>query len=54
MSANDDLAGSAANTDAERGQVSRSTAAVYEEFFVPALFAQWADRVVEAASLHEG
>jgi SAM-dependent methyltransferase len=54
MGANDDLAGSAANTDAERGQVSRSAAEVYEEFFVPALFAQWADRVAEAAALHEG
>ena len=27
-----------------KGQVTRSAAEVYEEFFVPALFQQWAPR----------
>ncbi|HEY7022049.1 MAG TPA: methyltransferase domain-containing protein [Ktedonobacterales bacterium] len=53
MSANDDSANPVTNTDADRGQVSRSAAEIYEEFFVPALFAQWAGRVVEAAGLQE-
>jgi SAM-dependent methyltransferase len=54
MGANDDMASSTGNVDADRGQVSRCAAEVYEEFFVPALFAQWADRVVEAADLQAG
>jgi ubiquinone/menaquinone biosynthesis C-methylase UbiE len=54
MGANDDTASSTSKTDADRGQVSCSAAEVYEEFFVPALFAQWADRVVEAVGLQEG
>jgi ubiquinone/menaquinone biosynthesis C-methylase UbiE len=37
-----------------QGQVAHSAAQVYEEFFVPALFAQWADRVVAAAQLQPG
>lgn len=36
-------------TDAARGQVARSAAEVYEEFFVPALFGEWPDRVLGAA-----
>jgi hypothetical protein len=28
--------------ESERGQVTRSAAEVYEEFFVPALFQEWA------------
>jgi ubiquinone/menaquinone biosynthesis C-methylase UbiE len=40
--------------DALTGQVSRSAADVYEEFFVPALFQQWADRMAEAARLLPG
>jgi SAM-dependent methyltransferase len=36
------------------GQVSRSAADVYEEFFVPALFAQWAGPVADAARLADG
>jgi ubiquinone/menaquinone biosynthesis C-methylase UbiE len=35
----------------EKGQVSRSAADVYEEFFVPALFGEWAPRVCDAASI---
>ena len=36
------------------GQVTRSAAEVYEEFFVPALFLEWAQRVAEAAQLATG
>lgn len=36
------------------GQVSRSAADVYEEFFVPALFGGWPPRVAEAAGLGPG
>lgn len=36
------------------GQVSRSAADIYEEFFVPALFAEWADRVCDAARVGAG
>lgn len=41
-------------SDSERGQVSRSAADVYEEFFVPALFAPWAPRVAGAAQVQPG
>lgn len=40
--------------DADRGQVSRSAAEVYEEFFVPALFGAWAPRLAEAAGITAG
>jgi SAM-dependent methyltransferase len=36
------------------GQVTGSAAEVYERFFVPALFEQWAGRVAEAAGLAPG
>jgi len=36
------------------GQVTRSAAEVYEEFFVPALFLEWAGRVADAAQLAPG
>jgi len=36
------------------GQVSRSAADVYEEFFVPALFGQWAAPVTVAAKIEPG
>lgn len=36
------------------GQVSRSAAQVYEEYFVPALFEQWTSRVIEAAQIKPG
>ena len=36
------------------GQVTRSAAEVYEEFFVPALFQEWAARVADAAQLAPG
>ncbi len=38
----------------ERGQVTRSAAEVYEEFFVPALFQEWAPRVAAAAAIRPG
>jgi ubiquinone/menaquinone biosynthesis C-methylase UbiE len=38
----------------ETGQVTRDAAEVYEEFFVPALFQQWAQRVADAADIRAG
>lgn len=38
----------------ETGQVSRSAAEVYEAFFLPALFEQWADRVADGAGIQPG
>ncbi|MGB5349485.1 MAG: methyltransferase domain-containing protein [Polyangiales bacterium] len=38
----------------DAGQVSASAAEVYDEFFLPALFAAWAPRVVAAAALQPG
>src|SRR5262245_30808227 len=38
----------------ERGQVTKSAAEVYEEFFVPALFQEWAPRVADAVGLRTG
>jgi len=37
-----------------KGQVTRSAADIYEEFFVPALFQQWAPLVADAARLAPG
>lgn len=39
---------------AARGQVAASAAEVYEEFFVPALFEQWAEPVLDAAGVAVG
>lgn len=36
------------------GQVSKAAADVYEEFFVPALFHEWAPRVADAAGIGPG
>ena len=38
----------------DRGQVNRSAAEIYDEFFVPALFQEWAGRVADAAQLRAG
>jgi ubiquinone/menaquinone biosynthesis C-methylase UbiE len=38
----------------ETGQVVASAAEVYETFFLPALFQQWADRVADAANIQPG
>src|SRR5262249_33528429 len=40
--------------DAIRGQVSAAAADVYEERFVPALFGQWAEPVLDAAGVGPG
>lgn len=37
-----------------KGQVTRSAAEVYEEFFVPALFQQWTPIVADAAGIKAG
>jgi SAM-dependent methyltransferase len=37
-----------------KGQVVGSAAEVYDQFFVPALFAEWAPRVAEAAAVGDG
>ena len=39
---------------AQQGQVSRSAADIYEEFFVPALFREPAQHVVQAADIRRG
>jgi len=41
-------------SESAKGQVSASAAEVYEEFFLPALFAPWADRVADAAHVEPG
>lgn len=38
----------------QTGQVTQNAAETYEEFFVPALFEKWAERVVDAAQIGEG
>lgn len=40
--------------DTLQGQVARSAAEIYEAFFVPALFQEWAPRVADAAGLGLG
>lgn len=40
--------------DTSQGQVTRGAAEIYEEFFVPALFQEWAPRVADAARLTPG
>ncbi len=39
---------------ARKGQVTKSAADVYEEFFVPALFGKWGPKVSDAANLAPG
>lgn len=38
----------------DRGQLTHTAAEVYEEFFLPALFQQWAGRVTDAARTQPG
>ena len=40
--------------DSESGQVSASAAKVYEEFYLPGLFAEWPPRVIDAARIEPG
>lgn len=41
-------------SDDRTGQVTSSAAEVYEQFFVPALFQEWAARVADAAGVQSG
>jgi SAM-dependent methyltransferase len=41
-------------SDTDRGQVTAGAAEVYEAFFVPALFAQWTDVVLDVATVGPG
>jgi ubiquinone/menaquinone biosynthesis C-methylase UbiE len=41
-------------SDTDRGQVSARAAEVYEAFFVPALFDQWTDVVLDVADVRSG
>ncbi len=41
-------------SESERGQVTRSAADIYNAFFVPALFSEWAPRVARAAEITPG
>ena len=41
-------------SDTDRGQVSASAAEVYDGFFVPALFGQWTDVVLDVADVRSG
>jgi ubiquinone/menaquinone biosynthesis C-methylase UbiE len=41
-------------TDASTGQVSTTAAEVYEKFFVPALFGQWVEPMLDAAGVTDG
>lgn len=38
----------------KKGQVTQSAAEIYEEFFVPALFGEWAPRLADAAHISSG
>ena len=38
----------------DKGQVAASAAEVYEQFFIPALFAPWPAQVLEAARVKSG
>jgi ubiquinone/menaquinone biosynthesis C-methylase UbiE len=40
--------------DVSRGQVNRSAAEIYDEFFVPALFQEWPSRLADRAQLRAG
>jgi SAM-dependent methyltransferase len=40
--------------DTLKGQVTRSAAEIYDEFFVPALFQEWAPRMADAARIWRG
>jgi ubiquinone/menaquinone biosynthesis C-methylase UbiE len=41
-------------SDSDRGQVSASAAEVYDAFFVPALFDQWTEVVLDVADVRSG
>lgn len=41
-------------SELDTGQVSHTAAEIYEEFFVPALFAEWGSRLADAADVKSG
>jgi ubiquinone/menaquinone biosynthesis C-methylase UbiE len=41
-------------SESETGQVSANAAKIYEEFYLPGLFAEWAPRVIDAAGIQLG
>src|SRR5262245_38910902 len=43
-----------ARTSSDQGQVSTTAAEIYDEFFVPALFARWTDAMLAAAGVTRG
>jgi ubiquinone/menaquinone biosynthesis C-methylase UbiE len=43
-----------ARSDDARGQIRASAAEIYDQFFLPALFAQWPARVLDAAAVGRG
>lgn len=40
--------------NAEKGQLNKSAAEVYEEFFIPALFQEWTQKMSDAAQIQTG
>ncbi len=40
--------------DSDKGQVTATAAEVYEEYFLPALFAEWPSHVTDAADVRSG
>jgi ubiquinone/menaquinone biosynthesis C-methylase UbiE len=49
-----DVSVEALMTSSETGQVTHDAAEIYEAYFVPALFQEWAPGVVAAASIRPG
>lgn len=41
-------------SDIDKGQVSSTAAEIYEEFFVPALFQEWTDRIADSVDVQSG
>jgi ubiquinone/menaquinone biosynthesis C-methylase UbiE len=54
MCAHDDVMGTERSTDAATGQVSTAAADVYEQFFVPALFGQFVEPMLDAVAAGDG
>lgn len=40
--------------NSQTGQVTQSAAEIYEEFFIPALFQEWPERIADAAHIQAG
>ena len=54
MGAHDHAMGTEPSTDAAAGQVSTAAAEVYEQFFVPALFRQFAEPMLDVVAAGDG